>query len=183
MARDACRRESFKLSNRRALVAGIALHGGVRAQEWKAVLVILDLLDGNLPAQHGMALRAIRAEFPPVNVRVAIGAIFADISEDGLDVTFVAFHFFVHAAKGIFGAVVVEFRNSANGPPRCGRVAIFARDGQRPMRALRAALLRQKLRGEQNQPQNEQEPDTDLWSAWRKLPRRPRLTCVVGGVS
>lgn len=164
-------------------MASVALYGRVRSQEREAVLVILDLLDGNLPAQHGMALRAIRAEFSPMNVRVAIRAILAHIRENGFHVTFEAFYFFVHAAQRIFGPVVVEFRNGADGPPRGGGVAILAGDGERPVRAFGAALLRGKFRGKQYQPENEQKRDTGLCSASRKLPRRPRSNCVVDGVS
>ncbi len=94
----------------------------------KAILVIFDLLGGEIPSFDGMALRAIGAHLAAVNVSVAIRAVFADVSEDGFDVALNTFHFFVHAAQGILGFGVVEFGNGADRAPSRGSVAIFARD-------------------------------------------------------
>jgi hypothetical protein len=133
--------KSLKLTNRRAFVAGLAGDRGVRAKEREAILVILDLGDGNLPSENGVALRAVGAEFAAVNVRVAIGAGFAHVSKDGSGMTFHAFDFFVHAPKWVSGLDVVKFRNGADRPPGCGCVAIFARNGQRTVRTFGVAPL------------------------------------------
>ena len=130
-----------------------------------------------------MALRAVRPEFPAVNVRVAIRAILPHVREHRLDVTFVAFHFFVHPAQRILGAIVVEFRNCPDRPPPRGGMAVLAGNGQRAVRTPGVALLSEKLRGEQNQPKNEQGLRTDLECAQRVLPSRPRANRVAGGVS
>ena len=76
----------------------VALHCRVRAQQREAILVILHLLDGNIPALNGVALRAVRAHFSLVDVGMAILAILADIGKDGLDVALHALHLLVHAA-------------------------------------------------------------------------------------
>ena len=130
MARSACRGQPFKLSHGRALVAVLALHRRMCSKQGKAVLVILDLRDGNLPAQHRVALRAIRSEFPPVNVRVAIRAISPHVREHRLRVALRALHFLVHSAQRVVRLVMVEFRYFPDRPPRHRRVAVLARNGQ-----------------------------------------------------
>jgi len=99
------------------LVAFIALNRGMSAQERKAVLVIAHLLHGDVPTLHRVALRAVRPHLTTVNVGVAIGAIFAHVREYGLCVALRALHFFVLPAKRIFGFVVIEFGNRADGSP------------------------------------------------------------------
>ena len=90
--------------------------------------MILHLLNGNIPALHRVALRAIRAHLPLVNVRVALFTILADIGEHRLDVALRAFHFFVQASQRITRPVVIEFWNRANGLPARGRVTVLARN-------------------------------------------------------
>ena len=107
-------------------MAILALHRCVGAKKGKPVLVILDLLDGNLPAANRVALGAIRAEFSAVDVRVTIGAIPAHVSENGLGVALRASHFFVHATQWIVGFVVVKFGDGPDGLPAGGGVAVFA---------------------------------------------------------
>jgi hypothetical protein len=72
-----------------------------------------------------------------MNVGVAIGAVLSYVGEDGLDVALHALHFFVHAAQRVLGFAVVEFGNGANRAPTRGRVAVFAGDVQRTVRAAR----------------------------------------------
>jgi hypothetical protein len=50
MAGGTCGGKPDIISNRGVLVASIALHHGVCAQEWKAIKVLLNRLIGNLPA-------------------------------------------------------------------------------------------------------------------------------------
>ena len=79
--------------------------------------MILHALRGDVPALHGVALRAIGTHLAAVNVRVAIGAIFSNVGEDRFGVALHALHFFVHAAEGVIGFVVIELGNRANGTP------------------------------------------------------------------
>jgi hypothetical protein len=131
-------RQTLELAHGRALVAILALHSGVRAQQRETILVILYLLNGNIPALHGVALRAIRAHPPLVNVRVALFATLADIGEHRLDVALRAFHFLVQAPQRIIRFVVIEFRNRANGLPARGGVTVLARNRQGTVRTLGA---------------------------------------------
>ena len=116
--------------------------------------MILNLLYGNLPATHGVALRAIRAKFSAVNIRVAIRAILANIGEYRLDVALRAAHIFVHAAQRIIGAVVIEFRNRSNGAPTGSDMTIFTRDCERTVRTSRTFFLGVGWRGKAGQEEN-----------------------------
>jgi hypothetical protein len=98
MARGAGCGKTLELPHCGTLVAILALHRGVSSQEWEAILVILNLLDGNIPPEHGVTLRAIRPHLPLVNIGVTILALLADISKDRLNVALLARHFFVQAA-------------------------------------------------------------------------------------
>lgn len=126
----ALRGEAEELADRRALVAGIALHGHVSAQQREAVVMIFYSFGSEVPRLDGVALRAVGAHLAAVNVGVTIGAIFADVGEHGFHVALHAVHFFVLATQGIVRFVVIEFRYGADGAPVCRGVAIFARDGE-----------------------------------------------------
>ena len=106
-----------KHPRRGLLVALIALHGGVSAQQWKPVLMIADLLHRDIPALHGVALRTVRAHLTSVNVCVAIGAVLANVGEYGFYVALRTVHFFVHSAQRIFCLVVIEFGDRADRAP------------------------------------------------------------------
>ena len=91
--------------------------------------MILYLLNPDIPALHRVALGAVRAHLPLVNICVAILAVFAYVGEYRLCVALNALDFFMHAAQRVFRFVVVEFRNGADGLPGGRRVAVFAGDG------------------------------------------------------
>jgi len=135
VTRIASRRQSQILANRRALVAVIALHRGVRAQQRKTILVVLQLLNRDIPSLHRMALRAVRTHLAPVDVIVAILAVLAHVGEHRFDVTLRAFHFFMHAAQGIAGFRMIKFRNRADGTPTRRGMTVLARNRQAPVRA------------------------------------------------
>lgn len=132
----------------RTLVTFVALNSSVSAEKREAILVIFHLLDSGIPAANRMTLLAIGAEFPPVNVCMAIGAGLANISENRLDVALRAFHFFVHAAQWVISTVVIKLWIGANRTPTARRVAIFARDCKRSMRAARALALARRWQSE-----------------------------------
>lgn len=141
VTRNAGGRQALELADGGALVAVLALNGGVRAQEGEAVLVILYLLYGDVPALHGVALGAVCAHLALVNIGVTILAVFPYVGEDRLDVALDALHFFVHPAQGIFGFVVVKFRNGADGLPTGSSVAVLARNREGAVRTAGIAPL------------------------------------------
>lgn len=87
MAGCACRGEALELADGRALVAIVALHSGMRPEERKTILVIVDLFYGNLPALNGVTLRAVRSHFSLMNVGMTILTSFAHVGEHRLGVT------------------------------------------------------------------------------------------------
>ena len=55
----ALRRHRLELAGRSSLMAGVAIHGRVRAGQWKTIIVLLHLPYGYLPSPNGMALLAV----------------------------------------------------------------------------------------------------------------------------
>jgi hypothetical protein len=98
------------LADRGTLVAILALHCGVSPEKWEAILVFFNLLDGHIPSEDGVALRAIRTHLPPVNIGVTILTVLARVREYRLDVALGALHLLVHTAKWILSLVVIELR-------------------------------------------------------------------------
>src|SRR4249920_1120060 len=80
-----------------SLVAGIAVHRSVRASQGKAVVMLLDLLNGDLPSTDGVALLAIRSQLPLVNIGVTILATLSNVGENRPYVTLRAAYRLVHA--------------------------------------------------------------------------------------
>ena len=118
----------------------------MRAEQREAVLVLADRFHRNRPTQDGVTLVALRAHLAPVNVGVAIGALFPDVSKYRLDMALGAGDTFVHAAQRVTRAVVIELGNVADRLPSAEGVAVLARDGQRAVRAARGrgGLLRRQ---------------------------------------
>ena len=136
MARVALGRHCDELAARCALVAGIAIHRCVRSRQRKAVVMLLHLLNRNLPSANCVALLAIRSELTPVDVGVAILASLPYVAEHRLGMALDASHRLVHAAQRIFRLVVIEFRNGANWFPRARRVTVLTRYVQIAMRTV-----------------------------------------------
>jgi len=111
------RRKPHIISNRGILMALIALHDRVRAEQRKAVEVVLNRLIGYLPSKGCVALRAIGSHLRAVNVRMAIGAIFSNVRKYRLRVAARAGYFRVHSPQRISRCVVIEFGDSANRGP------------------------------------------------------------------
>ena len=140
------RRKPLKLSDRRTLMAIVALHSRVRSEQRETILVIFHLLHGNLPSLHRVAVRAVRAHFVLMDVGVAVFAIHAHVGEDGFHMTLNALHSFVLAPQRISCFVVIELGNGLDRPPSCRGVAVFTGDGQRTVRTTGVAVAALPLR-------------------------------------
>jgi len=81
MAGVAGRGEAAKLPHGCALMASHTVHHGVGSHQGEAVLVILNLLDGHLPALYRMAAFTVRSELPAMEVRMTVGATCACITK------------------------------------------------------------------------------------------------------
>jgi len=157
VARLTCRRKAQVVPSRGVLMAFIALHHGVRAQERKSIEVLRDCLNGNLPARDRVALRAVRSELPAMEVRVAIRAVLADVRENRFHVAARARNLLMHAAQRISRRVVIKFGDRADRCPACSCVAVLAWNIERAMRTL----LWLSLRRECGQSSGNHEPNTE----------------------
>jgi hypothetical protein len=89
-----------------------------------------------------VALRAVRAHFPLVNIGVAILTVLAHVCEYRFYVALRALNFLVHATQRIPCFVVIKFRDGANGAPPSGGMAVLAGNGERPVRTTSGLPLR-----------------------------------------
>lgn len=135
----AVRRHRLKPAGRSSFVAGIAIHCCMCASQRKAIVVLLHVPNGNLPSENGMTLLTVCSQLALMDVSMAILTALSDVREHGPDVTLGARHGCVHAPKGIFRLVMVEFWNGANRSPRIGGVAVLARYIQIPVRTAGAS--------------------------------------------
>ena len=103
-----------------------AVQRGVGSQQRKAVLVLVDLLDRNLPALYAVALLAIGAELALVDVGMAIGALLAHIRKYRFDVALGTGDSLMHTAQRVTGLVMVELGHVADRLPSAEGVAILA---------------------------------------------------------
>src|SRR6202007_1898040 len=101
-------------------MALVALPNRVRAEQWESIEVVVDGLHRHVPAIDRVALGAVSSHLAAVNVGVAIGAVLANIGEDGFQRAAGAGNFFVHAAQWVASGVVIEFRNCTDGRPTRG---------------------------------------------------------------
>ena len=124
------------------LVALVALNCGMRAQQRKAVLVILYLLHGDIPPLYGVTLGAIRPHLTAVHIGVAVGAIFACVCKDRLNMALDAVHLFVHPAQRIVGLVVIKFWDRSYRTPSRSGMAVLAGNGEGAVRVASRFFLR-----------------------------------------
>ena len=132
-------RHSLKPAVGTALMAGIAVHRRVGSGQREAVIVLLDLLNGNLPAPNRVAGLAIGSQLPLMNVGVTVLAALSNVAKYRLDMALSAGDGLVHAAQRVARPVVVEFWNGSNRlPPACG-MAVLARHGEVSVRTASSA--------------------------------------------
>jgi len=144
----ALRGHGGKLTQCSILVACVAVHCSVRAEQREPVGVALNLFDRNLPSVDGVTLFAIGPKLALVNVGMTVGAFLADVGEDRLNVALSASDVLMHAAERVAGLAVIKLGNVADGFPSTLCVAILTGDIQRAMRAPRAGVdLRLRSRG------------------------------------
>lgn len=136
----ALRRQSQKLAGSRSFVAGLAVQRRVRADQREAILVLLHLLDRDVPSLHGVALLAARAKLTAMNVSVAVGALRAHVSKDHLGMALGASHTFMHTAQRKLGLVVIKLRHVADRLPTRRSVTILAGKIQTAMWTARRGI-------------------------------------------
>ncbi len=135
VARITLRSQSLELAGGRAGMAGRTVKRGMRSRQREAVLVLIDLLHGNLPSLDGVALFARRAKLALMNIRVAVGAFLADLGEYRFGMALGASHLLVHSAKWESGLIVVEFGDCPDRLPTVHGVTVLAGNAEWAMRA------------------------------------------------
>jgi hypothetical protein len=120
-------------------VAGIAIYSGVRSGQRKAVIVLLDLLNRNLPSPDRVAGLAIGSQLPLVNIGMAVLAALSHVTKHRFYVALSAGDGLVHAAQRIARPVVVEFWNGSNRLPPACCMAILTRNSEVPVRTASSA--------------------------------------------
>jgi len=118
-------REPLKLSAGRILVALVALHQGMRSDQRKAVLVVFNRIQRDIPSFYRVAVFAACAKLTAMNIRMAIGALFADVLKDKAGVAGGASNILMHSTERIARAVMVELGEGANGLPTGGGMAVL----------------------------------------------------------
>lgn len=110
-------REPLELTDSQSLVARVAVHRGMGANQRKAVLMLLNRRQRNTPSFHCMALLAGRAKLTAMDVGVAVSALCSHVAEHLTRVTLHASQLGMTAAKGIPRLIVIELGHTSNWPP------------------------------------------------------------------
>ncbi len=137
------------------LVAIVTDQRRVRADQGEAVFVTADALQSDLPATDRMASRAVPAELPLVNIRVAVRAFRAHVGEYQTYVTLRAGNARVQAPQGKACLAVIEFDHIAKGLPGCKCMTVLAGHFQVAVRTSTSGCRRLVL--SPGARQNEQE--------------------------
>lgn len=124
-----------ELAERSVLMTVLASRGGMCPGQREAVVVHVDLGDGNFPSPDRVAVFAVGGHLAAVDVGVAVSALGADITEHHLGVAVHAIDALVHPAQRKLGLIVIEFRDGSDRLPTVSRVAVLACDVQRAVRA------------------------------------------------
>ncbi len=95
------------------LVAGIAIHHRVRPDQREAILVLINVVNGNLPPRIAMAQIALRAVLTPMDIRVAVLALVASPGEYQICVTFRAAYLGMQPAQRKSRLAMIELEHSA----------------------------------------------------------------------
>lgn len=134
VAADALGAEPDVNTRCRPMVALIARHRRVGAEQRKPVVVILDGRNLHIPTLHGVALLAVRPELATVQVRMTFRALGGRLRKNQADVTVLARDRLVQAAQRKTGLrVVIEFHLLADRLPGSRGVTVLARHLQRPV--------------------------------------------------
>ena len=112
-------------------------------------------LDRYSPLLDGMALLALGAKLPAMEICMAVRTFRTHVFEHRLDVARPAFHLLVRTAQWIARLIVVEVGNGADGFPTGVGVTTLAGNCQRTVRILcRVSFCRLARRDAARQEQN-----------------------------
>lgn len=117
-----------ELPNSTYFVAGVAVGNSMCSDQWKAILMLIYVVNRNLPAIHPVAKVALGAILTAVNISVAVLASGSRLGKDRICVALLARHSRVHTSQRVRGPVVIEVGRVANRKPRRESMAILTID-------------------------------------------------------
>lgn len=123
--------EAVELPYRANLVARITIRDGVRPDERKPILVLIDVVNRDLPAIWVMAQFTFRPVLSPVEIRVAVLTFFWNIAEVEIGVTVHTRYFRVPPPQRESGLRVLELHIRSQWLPSLLRVTLVARNVER----------------------------------------------------
>jgi hypothetical protein len=103
--------------------------------------MLLDILDGYLPAADRVAGLTLGSQLTAMDVGMAVRTCVSDFREDHLDVASGASHGRMHPAQRIFRCAVIEVREGAQRLPTQAGMARLARQAQAAVGASRGRLI------------------------------------------
>lgn len=122
--------ESIELTHRAHLVARIAIDHRVRANQWETILMLVDVVDRDLPPIAVVAQLALRTILSSMQIGVTILALVRRICEVQVCMAIAACHGCMPAAQWKAGVRMVEVDLAWNYRPRLRRVTHVARHRQ-----------------------------------------------------
>ena len=128
------------------LVTRVAIHPRVRSNQREAVLVLIDVVNGNLPTIGVVAEVALGAILAAMQIGVAVLALDGGVAEIEVLVAVGALHFGVPATQRKLGFRMVEFKFGAQRLPALCVVTLLASDLELvTVRALKRSIERDVL--------------------------------------
>lgn len=121
-------------------MATLTFSGCMRSYQRKPIHVPVNIPSDLIPAAYGMALLAVAAHLAPMNVCMAIGALFSHMGKNQIDMTAPAGEPRVHPLKGELCLAVIEIRGRPDRGPARHCMAVLALDFHASMRTGGAIL-------------------------------------------
>lgn len=138
--------EAVELADRADLVAGVAVNGRMSADQRKSILMLVDVVNGNLPTIGVVAEVALGAILAAMQIGVAVLALDGGVAEIEVLVAVGALHFGVPATQRKLGFRMVEFKFGAQRLPALSVVTLLASDLELvTVRALKRSIERDVL--------------------------------------
>ena len=140
--------EAVELSDRADLVAGVAVYGRMSTDQRKSILMLIDVVNGNLPTIGVVAEVTLGAILAPMQIGVAVLALDRGVAEIEILVAIDALHFCVPATQRELSLRMVEFEFGAQRPPALSVVTLLAGNLELvTVRALKRSIERDVLTG------------------------------------
>ena len=114
-------------------MALVALDERMCTDQREPILVVLDLLNVDLPAPHRVATLAVSPKLAAMNVCMTLGTLCTYLLEHHVRMALCAGNLGVHAPQRVARLVVIEFGEGADRLPTRVRVTVLTRHGEGPV--------------------------------------------------